>query len=180
MMQWTGGWALGNPVSTCVCDGGAQISGCPRVYHGGCQLSQPQIAILARDGASEWFWRAGHRAEAHGDNRFSNQKAVAAHDDRLYTIKSVLDGKWMLAIEVFLCGLTHQSLLPIGPSPKNKFKAHYQATQLKLNVPRYHRSSGRLISARHCARLHCEMHTQSTKVLSTVLHTSHHLWQSKL
>ena len=33
------------------------------------------------------------------DNRHMTPQAVAAHDDRLYTIKSVLDGKWMLAIE---------------------------------------------------------------------------------
>ena len=104
---------------------------------------------------------------------------LAAHDDRLYTIKSVLDGKWMLAIEeagVFVWVNTPE-LIADWSVTKQKSKAHCQATQLKLNVPRYHRSSGRLISARHCARLHCEMHTQSTKVISTVLHTSHTLWQ---
>ena len=90
------------------------------------------------------------------------------------------NGTWRLKKMVLLCGLTQKSLLPTGPSPNGKYKAHCQATQLKLNVPRYHRSSGRLNSARHCARLHCEMPTRSTKVLSTVLHTSHHLWQSKL
>ena len=30
---------------------------------------------------------------------FRNPKAEAAPDERLYTVKSVLDGKWMLAIE---------------------------------------------------------------------------------